>query len=239
MTYYKFNPLIGWNYSIQTGENISTNGITQIYNRSHGFYKPGLYLNLTDDRDLGYCIQYFNLTFLTKQDWNAIKSLFRVIDLFSVYNQKNSVPFVTNSFCAQGQGQWLKAKSLENISWNHISKLKCDLIKVLTTLCSYLPCFLPCYCLLPGHLLSMFSYVNRGHHFTKPWHWQDGAKYVYLMATTWTHWSEIIFEGTFSLFWSLDLLEAIQGITLFQTFHLPFAQLCSISSCFYFKSWYV
>ena len=27
--------LIGWNYSIQTGENISTNESTQIYHRSH------------------------------------------------------------------------------------------------------------------------------------------------------------------------------------------------------------
>ena len=29
-------PLIGWNYSIQIGENISTNESTQIYNRSRG-----------------------------------------------------------------------------------------------------------------------------------------------------------------------------------------------------------
>ena len=29
-------PLTGWNYSIQTGENISTNESTRIYNRSHG-----------------------------------------------------------------------------------------------------------------------------------------------------------------------------------------------------------
>ena len=43
-------PLIGWNYSIQTGENISTNKSTQIYSRSHDLF-PGLYLNLTDDRD--------------------------------------------------------------------------------------------------------------------------------------------------------------------------------------------
>ena len=28
-------PLIGWNYSVQTGENISTNESTQMYNRSH------------------------------------------------------------------------------------------------------------------------------------------------------------------------------------------------------------
>ena len=28
--------LIGWNYSIQTGENISTNESTRIYNRSRG-----------------------------------------------------------------------------------------------------------------------------------------------------------------------------------------------------------
>ena len=30
-------PLIGWNYSIQTGENISANESTWIYNRSPGF----------------------------------------------------------------------------------------------------------------------------------------------------------------------------------------------------------
>ena len=41
-------PPIGWNYSIRTGENISTNESTQIYNMSHGL-KPGLYLNLTDN----------------------------------------------------------------------------------------------------------------------------------------------------------------------------------------------
>ena len=36
--------LSGWNYSIQTGENIATNESTWINNSSHG-----LYLNLTDD----------------------------------------------------------------------------------------------------------------------------------------------------------------------------------------------
>ena len=40
-------PLIGWNYSIQTGENISTNESTWIYKRS-----LGLELNFTDERDL-------------------------------------------------------------------------------------------------------------------------------------------------------------------------------------------
>ena len=35
-----------------TGENISTNESTRIYNRSHGLL-PGLQLNLTDKRDLG------------------------------------------------------------------------------------------------------------------------------------------------------------------------------------------
>ena len=43
-------PLIGWNYSILTGENISTNESTRIYNRSRGLF-PGLQLNLTDKRD--------------------------------------------------------------------------------------------------------------------------------------------------------------------------------------------
>ena len=36
-------PLIGWNYSIQTGENISTNESTQIYNSEVTWfivYKP-------------------------------------------------------------------------------------------------------------------------------------------------------------------------------------------------------
>ena len=47
---------IGWNYSIQTGENISTNERTQIYNRSH-VLQPGLiYLNLKDSRDQDYLI---------------------------------------------------------------------------------------------------------------------------------------------------------------------------------------
>ena len=40
--------LIGWNYSIQTGQNISTNEIKQTYNRSHSWWS-GLYLNLTVD----------------------------------------------------------------------------------------------------------------------------------------------------------------------------------------------
>ena len=31
------NPLIGWNYNIQTGENISTNDSTWICKRSRGF----------------------------------------------------------------------------------------------------------------------------------------------------------------------------------------------------------
>ena len=34
-------PLIGWNYNIQTGEDISTNESTQIYNwSSHMVYNP-------------------------------------------------------------------------------------------------------------------------------------------------------------------------------------------------------
>ena len=45
-------PLIGWNYSIQTGENILTNESTQIYKMSHGSSEPGLWLNLTEERDL-------------------------------------------------------------------------------------------------------------------------------------------------------------------------------------------
>ena len=41
-------PLIGWNYSIQTEENILTNESTQIYNRSCGFnpaynWKPPMF----------------------------------------------------------------------------------------------------------------------------------------------------------------------------------------------------
>ena len=47
-------PLTAWNYSIQSGENISTristNEITWVYNRSCGLW-PGLGLNLTDERD--------------------------------------------------------------------------------------------------------------------------------------------------------------------------------------------
>jgi hypothetical protein len=40
--------LIGWNYSIQTGENISTDESIWIYNRSHGL-QPDLYLNIKED----------------------------------------------------------------------------------------------------------------------------------------------------------------------------------------------
>ena len=36
MTCYKFDSCHWLNYSIQTGENISTNESTQIYNRPHG-----------------------------------------------------------------------------------------------------------------------------------------------------------------------------------------------------------
>ena len=41
LTCYNLNSLIGSNYNIQTGENISTNERTRIYNRSRGL-SPGL-----------------------------------------------------------------------------------------------------------------------------------------------------------------------------------------------------
>ena len=63
MTCYNSMPHIGWNYSIQTGENISTNEATQIYYRSHNpAYNQILQTNETD-------VKKFVLPFGFEQIW--------------------------------------------------------------------------------------------------------------------------------------------------------------------------
>ena len=59
--------LIGWNYSIQTGEDISTNESTRIYNRPHGLY-PGLWLDSTAES-----LTLF--TFSARENWISLMSL--------------------------------------------------------------------------------------------------------------------------------------------------------------------
>jgi hypothetical protein len=89
--------LIGWNESIQTGENISTNESTQIYNRSCGFnsaYNQILQLKATlDKQDQNYFDPQLSSDVIKKPHCcrlQAVYSPITVKNFFTVYTAFNS-----------------------------------------------------------------------------------------------------------------------------------------------------